>query len=56
MKLLDKRDTCDALGISLPMLDKLMANKEIRFLKIGRCVRFAPEDLLEFVENRKNVL
>jgi excisionase family DNA binding protein len=54
--LLDKNDTCEALGISLPMLDKLMANKEIRFLKIGRCVRFAPEDLVEFVESKRNIL
>jgi excisionase family DNA binding protein len=53
MKLLDKNETCKELGISLPMLDKLMSNKEISYLKIGRCVRFAPDDLREFIESKK---
>jgi hypothetical protein len=30
-----------------------MSNKEISYLKIGRCVRFAPDDLREFIESKK---
>jgi excisionase family DNA binding protein len=42
-----------ALGLGKRTLAELIAERKITFLKIGRSVRFAPEDLDAFVERQR---
>ena len=42
---LNKAEAADSLGISTRTLDSWLSRKLIPYLKIGRTVRFDPEDL-----------
>lgn len=49
-QLLKKDDVCRQFQIKLRTLNRLMSQGEIRYMKIGRSVRFHPETILEDLE------
>lgn len=51
-KFLTKKQLCQKLGVSLAFIDKLMANGEIPYLKIGKAVRFQQEKVLAWLQKR----
>ena len=50
--LLDKKGVCDLLNISIGKLDLLMKNKEIKYIKLNKMVRFRLDDILEMIEGK----
>ena len=50
---LDKKGVCQYLGVSIGKLEKLMFNKDLKYVKFGRNVRFDLEDVDEFMERNK---
>lgn len=52
-KLLDSKEVCEILGVSLPTLRRWMARKEIKFVKVSRYVRFPSEEVFRLVENQE---
>jgi excisionase family DNA binding protein len=51
--LLSAKAAAAALAISPRKLWALTASGELRCVRIGRCVRFDPPDLAEFIERSK---
>jgi excisionase family DNA binding protein len=51
--LLKTTEAARALGLGKRTLAELIAERKIGFIKIGRSVRFAPEDLDAFVERQR---
>jgi excisionase family DNA binding protein len=52
-KLLDSLEAADALGIGKRTLQEKVAAREIGCIKIGRAIRFHPDDLAAFVERNR---
>jgi len=50
--LLDKKEVCDLLNISIGKLDLLMKNKEIKYIKLNKMVRFRLDDIFEMIEGK----
>lgn len=50
--MLNKKQIAEVLGVSVSMVNKLMAQGMPK-IKIGRAVRFEKEVVLEWVKNRK---
>lgn len=50
--LLDKGQLSEQLNISVKTIDKLMAGKEIPYIKMGKSVRFRWEDIDAWIETR----
>ena len=50
--LLDKKGVCDLLNISIGKLDLLMKNKEIKYIKLNKMVRFRLDDIFEMIEGK----
>ena len=50
-RLLTKKELANYLGVSIGKIDMLM-KKEIKFIKIGRNVRFNQEDIRVFIDGR----
>ena len=48
-KLIDKKEVCNILNISLGSLDGLMKRRKINYIKFDRSVRFKKEDVLEVI-------
>ncbi|MFZ9938136.1 MAG: helix-turn-helix domain-containing protein [Luteolibacter sp.] len=56
-RLLDTSAAAAALGIGRRTLQEKMESREIGFVRIGRAVRFRPEDVQDFIErNRQKAL
>jgi hypothetical protein len=51
-KLLNKKGVCDLLNISLGKLDLMIKNKEIKYLKLNKMVRFRLNDIFELIDNK----
>jgi excisionase family DNA binding protein len=51
--LLKTTEAAKALGIGKRTLAELISERKIAFIKIGRSVRFAPEDLYAFVDFKR---
>lgn len=49
-KLLDSKEVCEILGVSLPTLRRWIARKEIKFVKVSRFIRFPSEEIFRMVE------
>jgi len=49
LSLLNTDQTAQALGISRRTLQERVALGEIGCIRIGRCIRFQPEDIADFV-------
>ena len=52
-KLLDTDEAAAALGIGRRTLQERVAAREIGCVKIGRAVRFHPDDLAAFIERNR---
>lgn len=52
-KLLDSKEVCEILGVSLPTLRRWLKRKEIKFVKISRYIRFPSEEIFRMVENQE---
>jgi predicted DNA-binding transcriptional regulator AlpA len=52
-RLLNKREVCDSLGISLGSLDGLMKRKEINYIKFDRNVRFEINEVERLINKKK---
>lgn len=52
-RLLDTNQAAAALGIGRRTLQERVEAREIAFVKIGRCTRFHPEDLADFVARNR---
>tara|TARA_B110000971_G_C20039250_1_gene516533 strand:- start:2787 stop:3020 length:234 start_codon:yes stop_codon:yes gene_type:complete len=44
-RLLTKIELCEYLNVSLGMIDNLMKNGKIKYIKIGKSVRFENEEI-----------
>jgi excisionase family DNA binding protein len=51
-KLFTKKQLCEKLDVSLAFIDKLMANGEIPYIKIGKAVRFQQEKILVWLQRK----
>lgn len=51
--LVDVRRAAEVLCVSVRMVQKLVERGELRSLCVGRCRRFRPEDLRDFIESRR---
>lgn len=54
IKLLTKRDVCDAMKISIGKLDGLIKDNKIKYLKIQKSVRFREADISAFINLQYN--
>jgi excisionase family DNA binding protein len=52
-QLLNTDEAAAALGLSRRSLQEYIANRELACVRIGRSVRFHPQDLAEFVDRRR---
>jgi excisionase family DNA binding protein len=52
-KLLTTPEAADFLGMGKRTLQELCAAREIGFIKIGKSVRFHPDDLTAFIEKNR---
>jgi len=50
--LLDKKRVCELLNISLGKLDLMMKEKEIKYIKLNKMVRFRLNDINEMIEGK----
>ena len=48
-RLLDKREVCQILKISIGSLDRMMKRKEINYIKFDRSVRFRMEEVKNLI-------
>ena len=52
-KLLDSKEVCEILGVSLPTLRRWIARNEIKFIRVCRYIRFPSEEIFRLVENQE---
>jgi excisionase family DNA binding protein len=45
LKLIKKKELCELMGISIGKVDGLIKENKIRYLKIGKNVRFREDDI-----------
>ena len=50
--LFDKAEAASRLGIATGTIDKLLARKELRRIKVGSRVRFSDELIAEYISSR----
>ena len=51
-RFISKKELNDFVGFSMGKINKMMKNKELRYSKIGKSIRFDIEDVLEMFKNR----
>lgn len=49
IKLINKKELCELMGISIGKLDGLIKDNKIRYLKIGKNVRFRDIDIKSYL-------
>ena len=49
-RFISKRELNDFVGFSMGKINKMMRNKEIKYSKIGKSVRFDIKDILEMFD------
>jgi excisionase family DNA binding protein len=52
-KLLNFSETKDFLNITTCHIRSLIFKKEIGFIKVGKLIRFSPEDLSKWINSRR---
>ena len=52
-RLLDTDQAAEYLGMGKRTLQEKMADREIGYVKIGKSVRFHPDDVTEFIESKR---
>lgn len=50
IELLTKRDLCYKMGISIGKLDGLIKDNKIKYLKLGKSVRFREADVSSYID------
>lgn len=50
LKLIKKKDLCKMMGISIGKVDGLIKDNKIRYLKIGKNVRFREADINSYLD------
>ena len=53
---MDKRQLAKLLNFSVRQIENMMANQTIPFLKVSKSVRFLPQEVLEALKSRYEVL
>ena len=48
-----KRETARYLGVSLGSVEKLVRKGLLPYVRLGALVKFRPEDLADFIEQRR---
>jgi excisionase family DNA binding protein len=54
-QLLTAREAARLLAIGLRTVERLAANGQLRFVRIGRLIRFAPADLAAFIDSHRQI-
>jgi excisionase family DNA binding protein len=49
IKLINKKELCELMGISIGKVDGLIKDNKIRYLKIGKNVRFRDIDIKSYL-------
>lgn len=49
IKLINKKELCEIMGISIGKVDGLIKDNKIRYLKIGKNVRFRDIDIKNYL-------
>jgi len=49
IKLINKKELCELMGISIGKVDGLIKDNKIRYLKIGKNVRFRDIDIKSYI-------
>ena len=49
IKLINKKELCEIMGISIGKVDGLIKDNKIRYLKIGKNVRFRDIDIKSYL-------
>lgn len=52
-RLLTKKDVADLLQYSTDGINRLMRNRRIPYIKIGKTVRFKKDDIENWIDKRK---
>jgi len=52
-KVLTKKDAAEFLNISMAFLSKLVSNREITFVQVGKRVLFLEEDLIAWLKSKR---
>lgn len=50
LKLFKKKDLCDMMGVSIGKVDGLIKENKIRYIKIGKNVRFREADISSYLQ------
>lgn len=48
-----KREAARHLGVSLGLVERLMRRGDLAYTRVGSLVRFRPEDLAAYIEQRR---
>lgn len=52
-KLLDSKDVCEILGVSLATVRRWLARGEIKFVKVSRFIKFPSEEIFRLVQHQE---
>ena len=52
LQLLTKRDLCYMMGISIGKLDGLIKDNKIKYIKLGKSVRFKQADVTSYIDGQ----
>lgn len=50
IKLIKKKELCEIMGMSMGKVDNLIKNNKIRYLKLGKNVRFREIDIKNYLD------
>jgi excisionase family DNA binding protein len=51
-RLLNKKEVCNRMNISVSMLERLMRERDIKYIKFERNVRFRKEDVDSLINSK----
>nr|WP_314865668.1 helix-turn-helix domain-containing protein [uncultured Flavobacterium sp.] len=54
LKLLNKKELCVLMGVSIGKIDTLIRKNQIKYLKIGKNVRFKENDIRTYLNKNYN--
>lgn len=53
VELLDLKQTAVFLRVSVPTIRRLQQQREVSFIKVGRSIRFAKSDLIDYLTRKR---
>jgi excisionase family DNA binding protein len=54
IKLINKKELCNLMGVSIGKVDDLIKKNQIKYLKIGKNVRFKENDIKSYLDKNYN--